>query len=195
MYRRPVARRQRLLLRLHRLLRYTTATTNALLLPLRQGRRPRRDPDPRPGRVPHRGRGLKPPVIGCSRIDDRRTSIPCGGRLRRFGVNNGHLYAAGGPQVNNIVIATTSDSTLRPTPGRRSRSAQRRRCAGLSGNRGQAVDIRWLQSLPGFGRISFIGSTGVEFPRPPTPCRCMIRLLTAGKRAISERAALIPGWD
>jgi hypothetical protein len=51
----PVARRQRLLLRLQRLLwlrqQPPQPLRRALLLPLRQGRRPRRDPVPRPGRV------------------------------------------------------------------------------------------------------------------------------------------------
>jgi hypothetical protein len=83
-YRQPVARRQRLqlqlqlllLLRLRRLLRPQRLPRlhrqlrphqqppqplrRALLLPLRQGRRPRRDPGPRPSRVLHRGRDLKP---------------------------------------------------------------------------------------------------------------------------------------
>ena len=55
-YRQPVARRQRPPLRLHRLLQPLQPLRRALLLPLRQGRRPRRDPAPRPGRVLHRGR-------------------------------------------------------------------------------------------------------------------------------------------
>ena len=79
-YRQPVARRQRLqlqlqlplllLLRLRRLLRLQPQLRlhlqprqlprRALLRPLRQGRRPRRDPGLRPGRVLHRGRDFKP---------------------------------------------------------------------------------------------------------------------------------------
>ena len=64
-----VARRQRPLLRLHRQPRQQPPQPlhRALLLPPRQGRRPRRDPGRRPGRVLHRGRDPKPPVIGCSR--------------------------------------------------------------------------------------------------------------------------------